>query len=539
MNRSYCLALSLIALGVVLSLSTPSAWVTGTSYEAASLINYEICVMDADGSNQTILVSSSEWEQNPSWSPDGRRMVFESDVVGNDEIYILNIDSGDFIRLTSNLAADHSPTWSPDGKRIAFVSDRDGKSGDTSSYEIYVMNSDGSNVKRLTHNFVWDGEPAWSPDGEKIAFTSLLDGAGDIYIMDADGGNLKNLTNNSSEDESPSWSPDGEYIVFTSWRDVGPDIYVMNAKGRSVKRLTYSSAGFPAWSPDGEKIAFVSDHPANIYVMDADGGNVRNLTNNNSISSDYGDLAWSPDGEKIAFTLIMRPLAESPSEEETQEPRYIEDIEDPFTEIDGKGNLARTEFVALGITLLCAGMIYLVIKSMKKPAEKCYCPECGAEVPIDSVFCGECGAKLGSKDKKKMIKKPIGIIIACILLSLDGVFSILGSILVLPYWFFIIRAPEWLLPDGRTTPIREIGINAYTLIVGIGSLFICYGLWKKKHWAREWSYGVGFAIIGQVIIYMLNYETFEIQLLIIILLVVIFMIYLSTPGARKYFVMSG
>ncbi|MGC1122615.1 MAG: DPP IV N-terminal domain-containing protein [Candidatus Methanofastidiosia archaeon] len=494
--------------------------------------------MDADGSNQTILVSSPEWEQSPSWSPGGKRIVFESDVEGNDEIYIVNIDSGDFTRLTSNLASDHSPAWSPDGKRIAFVSDRDGKSGDISSDEIYVMNSDGSNVRRLTYDLVWDGEPAWSPDGEKIAFTSLLDGAGDIYVMDADGGNPKNLTNNSSEDGNPSWSPDGEHIIFTSWRDVGPDIYVMNAEGRNVKRITYSSAGFPAWSPDGEKIAFVSGHPANIYVMDSDGGNVRNLTNNSSISSDYGDLAWSPDGEKIAFTLIMRPLAESPSEEETQEHRYIEDIEDPFTKNEAKGNLARTEYAALGITLLCVGMIYLVIKSKKKTAEKCYCPECGAEVPIDSVFCGECGAKLGIKDKKERIKKPIGIIIACILLSLNGVFSILGSVLVLPYWFFIIRVPGWLLPDGRTTPIREIGINVYILIVGIGSLFVCYGLWKRRHWAKKWSYGVGFAIIGQVIIYILNYKIFEIQLLIIILLVVIFMIYLSTPSTKKYFMMS-
>jgi uncharacterized membrane protein len=96
----------------------------------------------------------------------------------------------------------------------------------------------------------------------------------------------------------------------------------------------------------------------------------------------------------------------------------------------------------------------------------------------------------------------------------------------------------WLLPDGRTTLLREIGINVYVLIVGIGSLFICYGLWRRRAWARKWSYIIASAIIGQVLIYMLCYEIFEIQLLIIILLAAVFMIYLITSSAKEYLTMA-
>ena len=97
--------------------------------------------------------------------------------------------------LTDNSA----PEWSPDGQKIVFDSNRDGK------LEIYVMDADGSNVQRLTHNDKTDSRPAWSPDGQRIVFNSSRDGNLEIYVMDADGGNVERLTFNNHPDGHPDW----------------------------------------------------------------------------------------------------------------------------------------------------------------------------------------------------------------------------------------------------------------------------------------------------------------------------------------------
>ena len=175
-------------------------------------------------------------------------------------------------QLTRNSDVDWFPAWPSDGSRIAFTSHRDGDP------EIYVMNADGSNVTQLTNNSNWIWYSKWSPDGGKVAY--LL--GQEIYVMNADGSNITQLTNNSVYDGYPAWSPDGSKIAFTSTRDGDYEIYgdqeieiyVMNADGSNVTQLTDNSdvdLG-PAWSPDGSRIAFVSDRDGDweIYVMDVD-----------------------------------------------------------------------------------------------------------------------------------------------------------------------------------------------------------------------------------------------------------------------------
>jgi Tol biopolymer transport system component/DNA-binding winged helix-turn-helix (wHTH) protein len=208
------------------------------------------------------------------------------------------------VRLTNNSAMDCQPVWSPDGSRIAFWSNRDGKK------EIYVMDADGSNVKRLTHNLADDVNPSWSPDGRKILFDSERDGNQEVYVMDADGGNQLRLTRNNAADTTPSWSPDGSLIAFASNRDTGPpynpynpDIYVMNADGSNVRRIV-NDAEYdvgPQWSPDGRKIVFMTGRNRNfdVYEMNADGTGQRNLTADHDKSD--GAPVWSIDGHNIAF----------------------------------------------------------------------------------------------------------------------------------------------------------------------------------------------------------------------------------------------
>lgn len=129
-------------------------------------------------------------------------IVFDSDRdfnQWNQEIYVMDIEGGNLRSLSKNPSYDSHPSWSPDGQRIVFDSERNG------NREIYVMDANGKNQRRVTNNPSWDGDPEWSPSGEKIVFMSERDGNKEIYVIDADGKNPRNLTKNSAFDGSAYW----------------------------------------------------------------------------------------------------------------------------------------------------------------------------------------------------------------------------------------------------------------------------------------------------------------------------------------------
>ena len=264
--------------------------------------DYEIYLMNGDGSNVTQLTYNPAFDGVPGWSPDGSRIAFNSDRDGDDEIYVMDADGSNVTQLTYNSADDVVPRWSPDGRSIAFYSDRDGDE------EIYVMDADGSNVTQLTYNFAEDYDPSWSPDGERIAFHSDRDGDYEIYLMNADGSNVTQLTYNQAVDGVPYWSPDGRRIAFYSDRDGDYEIYVMDADGSNVTQLTYNPADDHQahWSPDGEHFVFLSERDGDpeIYVMDTDGSNVTQLTHNDAVD-------WAPQWSPTEGSVVVPPPAVS------------------------------------------------------------------------------------------------------------------------------------------------------------------------------------------------------------------------------------
>ncbi len=217
----------------------------------------------------------------------------------------MDVNGNNLLQLTDHPASDERPACSPNGRKIVFTSERDG------SPDLYVMDSNGNNVVRLTHDNFFESRASWSPDGTRIVFSTFRWAVGnwEIYVMDANGENEINLTEHKMDDVVPSWSPDGSKIAFVS----GPQnvqfhplhIFVMNADGKGLLNLTgdtdLTDSFSPSWSPDGKEIVF-SSRPnvrvRHIYVMTAEGKRLKRLTED--VSYD-GNPVYSPDGTKIAF----------------------------------------------------------------------------------------------------------------------------------------------------------------------------------------------------------------------------------------------
>jgi Tol biopolymer transport system component len=251
--------------------------------------DYEIYVMDANGSNVVQLTSNSVDDWAPAWSPDGSKIAFTHKIDSDLDIYVMNSNGSDITRLTNSSGVDDNPAWSSDGSKIAFDSKRSGN-----HTEIYIMNTDGSNQTVITNNQS-DYSPSWSPDGSKITFHSDRDLNDEIYTMDPNGSNAKRLTDNLDWDVTPDWHPNGSKIVFVSNRSVFGMIYVMDADGSNQTMLTNNIAGdfAPVYSPDGMKIVFMRSDGNNteIFLMDADGSNQIQLTNN---TANDGWPNWQP-----------------------------------------------------------------------------------------------------------------------------------------------------------------------------------------------------------------------------------------------------
>lgn len=242
-----------------------------------------IYVMNVDGTGLAHILDSGE---DPTWSPDGKSLVYW-DISDDWNICVIKADGTGKTYLTNDSVTYWLPKWSPDGRQIAFLANKA-----SAVRNIYVMNADGTGQQHLTTGSVVT-DLAWSADGKKLVFSSAPDYVSqtEIYVVQPDGTNRTQLTNNTVYDESPRWSPDGRLILFASGQGSKAKVCIMNANGSGQACL---ANGFsPGWSSDGTRIVFVSDRDGDseIYVMNMDGTNQTQLTNN---SADDLHPIWSP-----------------------------------------------------------------------------------------------------------------------------------------------------------------------------------------------------------------------------------------------------
>lgn len=249
----------------------------------------KIYVMNPDGTSQQRVTSGPGADIWPDISQNGRYIAFTSNRSGNNEIWVLELATGDLSNVSNHTGDDNWPRWSPNGQQIAFHSNRDG------NYNLYVVNADGSGLRRVTSNAALDQWPDWSPNGKQLAFRRGMD----VYVVDAEGEeqNVRGLTNlPSTIDQMPVWSPNGKQLAFMSLREGYPSVFLMSAEGDTQQNPAVNltpkdpadpnSAWLsraPAWSSSGQEIFFMSFRPPHgtnveLYVMNADGTNVRRLT---------------------------------------------------------------------------------------------------------------------------------------------------------------------------------------------------------------------------------------------------------------------
>jgi Tol biopolymer transport system component len=275
------------------------------------------------------------------WSPDGKKLIFQATPrgAGCDQEYVLDLETGDQRMVSTGKGRTTCGYFDyPGGKRIIFASthatsDSCPPPPDRShgyvwaiydSYDIYEANPDGSGLKPLIRSPGYDAEATWCPGGGKFVFTSTRDGDLDLYVWSEDG-TVKRMTNTPGYDGGAFFSPDCSEIVWRASRPQGAElqeyrelfakglikphtleIYIMNADGTNVRQLTKNGAAnfCPTFHADGNRILWSSNagtpdpREFDLWMVDKRGGDPERITFSPGFD---GFPHVSPDGKWIVW----------------------------------------------------------------------------------------------------------------------------------------------------------------------------------------------------------------------------------------------
>jgi TolB protein len=236
---------------------TPSWSADGQKIAFASLreegAGFQIYVMNSDGSEQNRVGEQQPGDNSdPSWSPDGKQIVYQSKRDTNNnpaddefDIYLMNADGSDIHSLSLNAVDDTKPRWSPDGNYIAYLSEKTGQD------ELYIMEPDGTGGRQLTDEDILKGSLRWSPNSDAIIF----EGNQSMYRVDRKSKELVELVAfDKSSKNTPAWGKNENFIFFASDRSGDWDLYLLdqsNPQQIRFAQLTNDPAvdHTPVWFP--------------------------------------------------------------------------------------------------------------------------------------------------------------------------------------------------------------------------------------------------------------------------------------------------
>ncbi len=213
------------------------------------------------------------------WSPDGKRIAFNAMTLWPEAnprtvrttewqqaLYMLDVGTGEVRPLDGEFTPGASPTWSPDGRQIVFSRVMRNVFGEEQA-DLFEIDLARGEERQLTDDSQQEWEPAFSPDGKRLAYTVSVFGSGhpdydqDIVLADLQGGAEELLLNTRTEEQSPAWSPDGQALAVVIGRGAQRALAIVPASGGAARPIGGDEPGMqtaaqPAWSPDGSQIVF-------------------------------------------------------------------------------------------------------------------------------------------------------------------------------------------------------------------------------------------------------------------------------------------
>ncbi len=264
----------------------------------------QVFIANIDGTGVKQLTTMTDGACQPSWSPDGQRLVFTSPCREDQDLYpgaglwLVQADGGGLTSLPSAPGGDFDPAWSPDGTRIAFASLRD----NANVSHLYLISPLGTDVEPLTGGTARNSQPAWAPTGTQMVFVSRRVGIGELWILPDFGADSLPFSRSDDASSHADWSHDGATVVFE--RKIGgiPRLVAISFNDRAVGALRLCPAGplasqpmsTPKWSPDDRWLVFETwpdgvNHEIGIMTS--------GCTNYGLLTADSGqdfDPAWRP-----------------------------------------------------------------------------------------------------------------------------------------------------------------------------------------------------------------------------------------------------